>query len=302
VTGTRLSRWLADLLGRKAPEPALKPLVQDRFFIYDGQSIAYTLIRRPRKSIGFRITEKGLEVSAPSWVSLKAIEEGLIEKANWIKKHMSRIEGASALRQDRYDYYLEHRKIPLWGQSIRMLRSEKPGLRLIQQADHGSSHDILASARSLDPHQSAVESNEMSSRENLTIESNRGSVLLCHESVSRERLIAWLKREAHRDFDLRIKRFANQLGFGPSSWQLSSAQSRWGSCNSKAVIRLNWRLIHHDPKLIDYVVVHELAHLKELNHSPRYWAIVESVLPDYRERRQLLRHDHDPGTTLLKET
>ena len=271
MTGKRLSRWLNELLGRKAPEPALKPLVQDRFFMYHDQKIAYTLIRRPRKSIGFRITEKGLEVSAPSWVSVKAIEEGLIEKASWIKKHMSRIESASALRQDRYEYYLEHKRIPLWGQSIPMVNTDKQGFRLVQ-ANH------------------------------VADEQSPALVLHLAKDVSRERLIAWLKREAHRDFEPRIKRFTSALGFGPSTWQLSSAQSRWGSCNSKAVIRLNWRLIHYQPELIDYVVVHELAHLKELNHSPRFWAIVESVLPDYRERRQLLRHDHDPGTTVLKET
>ncbi|NCV71165.1 MAG: M48 family peptidase, partial [Betaproteobacteria bacterium] len=89
--------------------------------------------------------------------------------------------------------------------------------------------------------------------------------------------------------------------FAPARWQLSSARTRWGSCNAKSVIRLNWRLIHKDPMLIDYVVVHELAHLKELNHSPRFWAIVESVLPDYRERKRLLRHDQDPVNSLPKE-
>jgi len=180
VTGKRLSRWLNELLGRKAPEPALKPLVQDRFFMYDDQKIAYTLIRRPRKSIGFRITEKGLEVSAPSWVSVKAIEEGLIEKASWIKKHMSRIESASALRQDRYEYYLEHKRIPLWGQSIPMVNTDKQGFRLVQ-ANH------------------------------VADEQSPALVLHLAKDVSRERLIAWLKREAHRDFEPRIKRFTSAL-------------------------------------------------------------------------------------------
>jgi predicted metal-dependent hydrolase len=260
-----LSRWLGDLLGRKVASPLLEPLVQDRIFIYRDQSIAYKLIRRPRKTIGFRIADNGLQVSAPSWVSLADIEEGLRDKANWIMKHIGRIESPSVLRQDRYYAYLAQKSIPLWGQAVLIRPNPASGFRLIQENDHSL-------------------------------------VLFASETDRRERLIGWLKKEARTDFDIRIKRFSRELGFGPARWQLSSAKTRWGSCNSKAVIRLNWRLIHHDPKLIDYVVVHELAHLKELNHSARFWAIVESVLPDYRERRSLLRHDHDPGTSLIKET
>lgn len=262
---SRISRWLGDLFGRKVPAPALESSVQDRVFIYRDQSIAYTLIRRPRQTIGFRITEHGLQVSAPSSVSLAAIEEALRDKAGWIFKHMARIESPSAPRQDRYDAYWDEKSIPLWGQKVLIRLNPSSGFRLLQEKDHSL-------------------------------------VLLASEAATREHLIAWLKQEARKDFDIRIKRFSSELGFGPARWQLSSAKARWGSCNSKAVIRLNWRLVHHDPKLIDYVVVHELAHLKELNHSARFWAIVESVLPDYRERRRVLRHDHDPGTTLAKET
>jgi predicted metal-dependent hydrolase len=75
---------------------------------------------------------------------------------------------------------------------------------------------------------------------------------------------------------------------------LSSAQTRWGSASSNGTIRLNWRLIHFPMSSIDYVVAHELAHLREMNHSPRFWDVVRSVLPDYEQLRGSLRGDGLP--------
>jgi predicted metal-dependent hydrolase len=80
-------------------------------------------------------------------------------------------------------------------------------------------------------------------------------------------------------------------------WQklsLSSAGTRWGSASADGSIRLNWRLIHFREPIIDYVVVHELAHLREMNHSPRFWQHVENVLPDYAERRGALKDEAVP--------
>ena len=73
------------------------------------------------------------------------------------------------------------------------------------------------------------------------------------------------------------------------SLRLSSAQTRWGSASADGSIRLNWRLIHFAPAIIDYVVAHELAHLREMNHSPAFWETVRSVLPDFERSREALR-------------
>ncbi|MEH6303933.1 DUF45 domain-containing protein, partial [Salmonella enterica subsp. enterica serovar London] len=72
------------------------------------------------------------------------------------------------------------------------------------------------------------------------------------------------------------------LGVRHSAYALSSAATRWGSCTADGKIRLNWRLVHFPLSLIDYVVAHELAHLKEMNHSPRFWDTVESIFPEFR--------------------
>ena len=82
--------------------------------------------------------------------------------------------------------------------------------------------------------------------------------------------------------------FVQKLGRGPSRVSLNAARTRWGSCSRDGSIRLNWRLVQYAPELIDYVIAHELAHLTELNHSPRFWAQLEALMPDYRQwQRQL---------------
>ena len=105
----------------------------------------------------------------------------------------------------------------------------------------------------------------------------------------KERVKIWFQAEAKRLFRERLDHYAPQLGVSYSSFTLSSAGSRWGSCTVGGSIRLNWRLIHYPPALIDYVVAHELAHLREMNHSPAFWATVGEVYPDYDGARLALR-------------
>ena len=102
---------------------------------------------------------------------------------------------------------------------------------------------------------------------------------------------SWQQREAKRVFAERAAHFAERLGVRVTRLTLSSAETRWGSASASGAVRLHWRLIHHPLATIDYVVAHELAHLREMNHGPRFWKVVESVVPDYRERRASLRQD-----------
>ncbi len=97
------------------------------------------------------------------------------------------------------------------------------------------------------------------------------------------------KEKALKDFVRRVEVFSVKLNVHPSNVYLSNAKSRWGSCNSKKEIRLNWRLIQAPPHIINYVICHELAHLKEMNHSNRFWEEVEKVLPEYRSSEKELK-------------
>ncbi|KND54300.1 Zinc metalloprotease [Candidatus Paraburkholderia kirkii] len=109
----------------------------------------------------------------------------------------------------------------------------------------------------------------------------------------KDRVQGWLQSEAKRIFGERLAVYAAKLGVEYRAYALSSAATRWGSCSSDGKIRLNWRLIHFPMSIIDYVVAHELAHLREMNHSPRFWQTVESIFPEFREARHTLKH-HPP--------
>jgi predicted metal-dependent hydrolase len=96
-------------------------------------------------------------------------------------------------------------------------------------------------------------------------------------------------KQARSLFVQRLDFFAPQLGVKWQRLNVSSAQTRWGSASANGAIRLNWRLIHHKLRVIDYVVVHELSHLREMNHSSRFWATVQSVMPDFEDQKRVLR-------------
>ena len=98
-----------------------------------------------------------------------------------------------------------------------------------------------------------------------------------------------LKLRAASLFAERLTHYAQQMGRPAPALGLSSARTRWGSCSEKSGIRLNWRLIHLPLALVDYVVAHELAHLVEMNHSARFWAVVETIYPDWRAARRELK-------------
>ena len=110
----------------------------------------------------------------------------------------------------------------------------------------------------------------------------------------RDAVQSWLQRQARRVFEERCALFAARLGVRVRRIALSSAATRWGSANADGSIRLNWRLVHFALPIIDYVVAHELAHLREMNHSPAFWDVVRSVLPDYEHSRVALREGQVP--------
>jgi 1-acyl-sn-glycerol-3-phosphate acyltransferase len=111
----------------------------------------------------------------------------------------------------------------------------------------------------------------------------------------RDAVQAWLMRQAKRVFLERLEHFAPRLGVQWRKLSLSSAGTRWGSASADGSIRLNWRLIHFRLPVIDYVVAHELSHLRVMDHSARFWDTVRTVVPDYAELRNQLKAEVLPG-------
>ena len=98
----------------------------------------------------------------------------------------------------------------------------------------------------------------------------------------------WYRREAATHLAARVAHYAPLLGVRPAKMTIRGQRSRWGSCSGAGALSLNWRLMMVPEELADYVVVHELCHLRHMDHSPRFWAMVGGVMPDYRQRRKRL--------------
>ena len=104
-------------------------------------------------------------------------------------------------------------------------------------------------------------------------------------------LEAQYRKEARRRITERAAYFAEKMGVDYGRIAIKAAKTRWGSCSAQGNLNFHWKLILMSPAILDYVVVHELAHRIEMNHSPRFWAQVERILPDYRERRRWIKEN-----------
>ena len=228
--------------------------------------VGYELRRARRRSIGFIVGPEGLSVSAPRWVGVGEIEAALREKAGWIlrKLHEQR-ERARRLHEARVDWG-DGTSLPFLGETvIVVLDPRTTGAILNSDADSLPGVPRLSLHVGL-PHGAAPEQ-------------------------IRDVVQSWLQRQARRIFDERCQHFATQLGVRMKRLSLSSATTRWGSASADGSIRLNWRLVHFAMPTIDYVVAHELAHLREMNHSAAFWDVVRSVVPDFESARGALRDD-----------
>lgn len=110
-----------------------------------------------------------------------------------------------------------------------------------------------------------------------------------HEHIIRDMLTHWYRNQAELRFSEKVKRYANVVGVEPTKVSVKTFKSRWGSCNVKGEIQFHWKVIMAPHRIVDYVVVHELCHLKHHDHSPAFWKSVERVVPDFAECRAWLK-------------
>jgi predicted metal-dependent hydrolase len=216
--------------------------------------IDYRLRRARRRTIGFQIDDHGLTVSAPRWVTLREIEDAIAEKQRWIRNKQREWREWRARRRLPELVYADGGVVPYLGRQVTLRPCADAGATRLDCAEL-----LLA----------------------LPSEADAGQI--------RNALQAWLQGEAQRVFGERIANFADRIDRRFAGWKLSSARSQWGSCTHDGRIRLNWRLIHFSLPVIDYVIAHELAHLSELNHGPRFWASVARLLPGFEAARDEIR-------------
>jgi predicted metal-dependent hydrolase len=242
-----------------APAPPLPDGVRLRRIVLKAGALEYRLRRSSRRTIGFCIDGTGLAITAPRWVTIADIESAILDKQNWIVRKLTewqtRVEQRALPRIE----WKDGAQLPFLGKTISVALT-------------------AASALSFDDETSVL---------TLPLPA------LADAQQIKDRVQGWLQSEAKRIFGARLAVYAAKLGVEYRAFALSSAATRWGSCSSDGKIRLNWRLIHFPMSIIDYVVAHELAHLREMNHSPRFWQTVESIFPEFREARHTLKH-HPP--------
>jgi predicted metal-dependent hydrolase len=232
----------------------------------EGHPVAYELRRARRRSIGFVVGPEGLSVSAPRWVGATDIDTALRAKGRWIlRKLQEQRERARRLERARIEWR-DGTTLPFLGETV------------IVVIDPRSTGAVLCSAEDTLP-----------GVPRLTLH-----VGLPHEAEAarlRDAVQGWLQRQARRIFEERCAIYAPRLGVRMRRLSLSSASTRWGSASADGSIRLNWRLVHFGLPVIDYVVAHELAHLREMNHSEAFWSVVRSVVPDVEAARGRLRDE-----------
>lgn len=244
-----------------------------RWHIVDtpSQAIGFMLRTSRRKTIGLTITDDGLMITAPAWVPRHQIADVVRSKAPWI---------------------------------LRKLRALHERQRHLATADarwqHGGSFPYLGVYVKL-----AIDSRLGHARFSGTparpVEGDVLTLPLQADSAAdriRERVYSWLQQQARNLFEERLHHYCAQAGVRLAGWRLAAPGGRWGSCSSDGRIMLNWRLIHFGADVVNYVVAHEVAHLRHMNHGPEFWREVSRLCPDFSQARLALK-PHHPGSLPL---
>jgi predicted metal-dependent hydrolase len=223
-------------------------LFDARFIRLGGRFVEYRFARSRRRTLKISVDADGLAVAAPLRAPVRAIEAFLFDKEAWILG-----------------------KLEEWA------RAPRPqALRL----ESGARLPLFGGTVALEMHETGRSA----------VRHEGGQLVVCAPGPKRagRALVQWLKAQALHALTPRAAHYAAQLGRPAPRVALSNARGQWGVCMEDGLIRLSWRLVHLAPELADYVVAHEAAHLVEMNHSKRFWALVAKLYPAWREARERL--------------
>lgn len=230
------------------------PATETRVIQLHGQVLRYNLVRRKRRTIGFKVDEHGLSVSAPLREPYIHLDQLLTSNADWIVKKLKKMEAQR----------LPERK---WVS--------------------GEPLPLLGAALDLYLYRTYTRSEPMRYGQRFFV----GVPDVKDSALVRQCVAGWYRREALRLFQERVSLFAPRLGVALPPLKVSDAKTTWGMCMPNGEVRFSWRLIKAPLPQIDYVVAHELAHLRYMNHSRAFWATVAELYPDYERERAALAQD-----------
>lgn len=234
------------------------------FIEIGNQKINYTTVRSNRKTIGISLSlSHGVKVAAPRRVSDKQIAEVLKGKAAWIIEKL---------------FYLEN------------IKSEMPQIKFTD----GEKFSVLGRDYTL-----KINTSPVINLASVSISDNHLLVSLpqniCNNvpdrkpELIRSHIINWYKNFAKEVVSERINFYAKKLDVIPSNLLIKDLKSIWGSCTGKNTINISWKIIMAPLEIVDYLIVHELTHIKIKNHSKNFWNMAESILPNYKECSKWLK-------------
>ena len=231
-----------------------------RVVVANGRRVEYTLIQSARRDVLFQaLPGAGIRVYAPKYVGLRVVDDMVRERAAQLVEMLREVE--AKLEADR----LAH---PVSDGSPILIEGRRHALRL-------SKGRRTAGAAVGDEYRLTLPEPDS-------------------DAAVRAALRSTLSEMALRRIRERLEYYAPRVGRSPGRVTIREQKSRWGSCSGKGNLNFNWKLIMAPPEVLDYVVVHELCHLREFNHSPRFWALVAAQLPDYEVwKRWLKAHAED---------
>ena len=224
--------------------------------------LQFTLLRSSRKTVALQLNSAGeLIVRAPHSVSNEEISRILQARMSWILEKRAALQKANEDTDLPESHYFDGALFPLHNGRITLRLVEDPEARLytitLQEGFQGT--ELRLRGKSLTPE-------------------------VCKLLVSR-----WGRKYAGDWFRDRVNDWAARIGVTYRALNIKDTRTRWGSCSSIGNINLHWKLIMLPDRLSDYVIVHELCHRMEMNHSKAFWKMVASQIPDYEERRKELR-------------
>lgn len=234
---------------------SLSPAPDRQTVTLAGRAVEYRVVRSPRaKYLRLKISPRnGLEVVAPTAADLRDLPDLLRAKQAWI---LAKLEAVS-----------------------------QPQPAVSTGPVVGSTLSFLGRPYTLDARTTAGESVVVRLTDNtLTVSAPTDDPVMVRACLE-----AWYRHQARRIFAEQVEDINRSFGFTYQRITIKGQQTRWGSCSVKGNLNFNWRLLMAPLSVIRYVVTHELAHLGELNHSPRFWALVESRCPSYRTEQEWLR-------------
>jgi len=211
----------------------------------------YKIILSKRRSISLEVKDSGeVVVRAPLMTPQHKIKEMLEKHQNWITKVQTKVK----LTQIKKHKFLDGELFYFLG--------EKYSLKIVKSIENTRKPLVL--------------NNEFLLREN-------------RQQDAKEIFTKWYRNEARTYVEDRANQYAQEFGFRYKNIKIKDTKTRWGSCSRLQNLNFSWRLVMSPPEIIDYVIVHELCHLKQMNHSKKFWREVETIIPNYKTRRKWLK-------------